>query len=116
MTQQMPWFLILKPGDENLPGSPWHRRGGRSRGKVMALPVWPMGWVVLGAFIASIIAVPLVIWLVLFMDGVVDTIFAAALTAIAVGGDILALIFLIKNTSARWTPELAASLRARQDQ
>ncbi|RJF87905.1 hypothetical protein D3874_13475 [Oleomonas cavernae] len=115
MTQQTPWFLILKPGDENLPGSPWHRAGAHSRGKVVVLPVWPMGWVLLGAFIASIIAVPLVIWLVLFTGDMVDVVLAAVLTVIAVGGDILALIFLIKNTSARWTPELAASLKARQD-
>ena len=112
MPEQTPWFLILKSGDENLPGSPWRRRGGNSRGKVVALPVWPMGWVVLIGFITSLTASILVVWLVLVVGfNVVNVTAAAVLTVVMVVAEVFALIFLIKNTSAHWTPELAARLR-----
>ncbi len=113
MAEQLPWFVIFKPGDENLPGSPWRRSGPSPRGKVSAMPTGLAGWAVLGGFIASIVAVIVVIWAALFAQGVIDAITAAVLTAVFIGGDVTALILIIRATGARWTPELAARLKAR---
>lgn len=112
MAEGKPWFLVFKPGDENLPGSPWMRAGARPRGKISAIPVGAAGWAVLAGFAASVIVLPLVIWLALFMTGSIDVITAAVLTAALIAGEVLALIVIIKATSARWTPELAARLKA----
>ena len=56
------WFLVMKPGDANKPGSAWFRVGAASRGKIVVRPIAPQGWLSLIAFLAVWLLALLAIW------------------------------------------------------
>jgi hypothetical protein len=69
MSDRKPWFLVMRPEDDNRPDSQWVRSGAASRGKVVALPIVKEGWIALAVFIVALVVVPLMIWLWLCLGG-----------------------------------------------
>jgi len=70
MADEKPWFLVMTPADANHPETDWLRVGA-SRGKVVALPIAPQGWLALLGFVAILIAVPWAIWGLWFASGTI---------------------------------------------
>ena len=46
------WFLVMRPGDANRPGSAWFRVGA-ARGKFSIRPIASQGWIALACFVAA---------------------------------------------------------------
>ncbi len=98
-----PWFLVMTPEDANRAGSQWVRVGA-SRGKVVARPIAPEGWMVLMAFVVAITVAPLIIWLGLFLPGLLSVMAAIAWTVIVEAILIAAFVMLVQSRMTRLPP------------
>ena len=98
-----PWFLVMTPEDANRAGSQWVRVGA-SRGKVVARPIAPEGWMVLIAFVVAITVAPLIIWLAMFLPGQLSVAAAIVWTVIAEAILIAAFVMLVQSRMTRLPP------------
>ena len=104
MADRKPWFLVMTPEDANRAGSEWVRIGAASRDKVVARPIAREGWLVLVAFAAVQTLAPLVIWLALFLTGVLSLIGAIAWTTVAVAAIVTGFVLLVQSRMTRLPP------------
>jgi hypothetical protein len=79
------WFVVMKRGDANRPGSAWFRVGAASRGKIVVRPIAPQGWLALAAFVAALIIASLLIWVWGYGSGAFSLSFAILATVLSVG-------------------------------
>jgi hypothetical protein len=76
------WFLVMRQGDANRPGSAWFRVGAASRGKLVVRPIRTEGWLSLGAFVIVWAVATIGIWAVGFHSGAFSLAFAVMMTVL----------------------------------
>jgi hypothetical protein len=59
----------MMPEHADRPGTEWVRPAGVSRGRMVVWPIALEGWIALLAFAATVLAVPLVVWLGMVLPG-----------------------------------------------
>jgi hypothetical protein len=89
------WFLVMRPGDANKPGSAWFRVGAASRGKIVVRPIAPEGWLALVAFAAAWVMGSIGIWVGGFGSGEFSPGFAILATVLISGIVIAGFIRLV---------------------
>lgn len=104
LSDRKPWFLAMKPEDANRQGSQRMRAGAASRGKVVARPIAPEGWIALLAFVAILVAAPLVILQWTISSGGLSLPGAVVLTLIVEAIAIAAFVLLVRARMTRPPP------------
>jgi hypothetical protein len=105
-TDKKPWFLVMRSEDANRPGSQWVRAGAASRGKVVARPIAPAGWLVLFGFVFVLPLSIVAIWVGLFvLGGLVTPIEAIVLTVLVIAALVTGLVMVIRSRMTRLPPE-----------
>ena len=104
-TDKKPWFLVMRPEDANRPGSQWVRVGGASRGKVVALPIAPAGWLVLLGFVILLPLGNLAIWLGLVSKGSISVTEGIVLTVLVTAALVAGLVMVIRSRMTRLPPD-----------
>jgi hypothetical protein len=102
--ERKPWFLVMTAANANQPGSGWMRAGAASRGKVVARPIAPEGWLTLLGFIVLLIVVPLLIWLGGVAGGTISLVEGLVATILAVAVIVAGLVWIIRTRSTRLPP------------
>ena len=103
MSERKAWFLVMTPDEAKRPDAPWLRIGA-GRGKVVAAPIAPEGWLVLVAFVVLLVAAGLAIWTGGYAAGRLSLGWAGILTLIALTALILALIWIVRLRMTRLPP------------
>jgi hypothetical protein len=101
MPERKPWFLVMTAANANQPDSGWTRVGAASRGKIVARPIAPEGWLTLLGFIALLIAAPLLIWLGGLLGGYVSLVEAIVATLLAIAVLVAGFVWIIRARSTR---------------
>jgi hypothetical protein len=101
--ERKPWFLVMTAANANQPGSGWMRAGAASRGKVVARPIAPEGWLTLLGFIVLLIAAPL-LWLGGLLTGYISLVEAIVMTILSLAVIVGGLVWIIRTRSTRLPP------------
>ncbi len=101
MADSKPWFLVMTSTNANQPGSGWTRKGFASRGKVVATPIAPEGWAVLGIFVVVSTLIPFLLWGLGFAAGNLSTTAAVLTTIVAELAVVAGFIFVVWKKSTR---------------
>ena len=104
MSDRKPWFLLMTPADANRPDSQWVRQGAASRGKIVATPIAPEGWLVLLGFIGLLVAVPLLIWLRGHASGALSLAGAIIATLVSIGVIVGGVVWIVRARATRLPP------------
>lgn len=104
VSERKPWFLVMTPADANRPDSPRIRYGAVSRGKVVATPIAPEGWLVLLAFVALVVGTVLLIWGRGVTGGSLSIAAGVVATLIAIGVLVGGLVWVIRAGATRLPP------------
>ena len=99
------WFLVMKPGDANRPGSAWFRVGAASHGKIVVRPIAPQGWLALIVFLVVWLLASLAIWVWGFRSGEFSLGFAILATVLIAGIVIAAFIRLVVGHMTQLPPD-----------
>jgi hypothetical protein len=98
------WFLVMKPGDANRPGSGWFRIGGASRGKLVVRPIALEGWLALAGFVAAWLLATIAVWVCGYGSGEFSLAFAMLATVLVAGIVIAGFIRLAVGRMTQLTP------------
>jgi hypothetical protein len=98
-----PWFLVMTAANANQPASGWTRVGAASRGKIVARPIAPQGWLTLLGFIVLVIVAPL-IWLGGLLRGYISVAEAIVMTIVSLAVIVGGLVWIIRARSTRLPP------------
>jgi hypothetical protein len=104
MSDRKPWFLLMTPADANRPDSQWTRQGAASRGKIVATPIAPEGWLVLLGFIALLVVVLLLIWLRGYASGALSTVSAIVTSLVSIGVIVAGFVWIVRARATRLPP------------
>ena len=104
MTDRKPWFLVMTPEDANRPGSQWVRHGAASRGKVVARPIAPEGWLVTRGFVALLVGAMLLIWTRGVASGSLSVPIAVLATLLVGGALIGGFVWIVSARCTRLPP------------
>ena len=99
------WFLVMKPGEANRPGSAWFRVGAASRGKLVVRPIAPEGWLSLMGFLVVWVAATVAIWIWGYGSGAFSSAFAILATVLVAGIVIAGFIRLVVGRMTELPPD-----------
>jgi hypothetical protein len=92
-----PWFFVMMPQDADRPGAQWARDENASHGRLVVWPIALEGWIALFAFAATVLAVPLVVWLGMVLPGAMPAALAIVWT-VMVEAILIATFILLVHT------------------